>query len=299
MTASASAQPLVCVITPCYNDGQWLENCQQTVQAQTYPHIEWIVVDDGSEDQQTLTALTRLETEGITLLRNSHGGPSAARNVGIAHASGQYILPLDCDDAIDPTYIEKAVAAMQEDVSRRVVYCRADFAGEQSGEWALPDFEMGRFLADNIIFVTALFHRADWERAGGFSPDLPDGLEDYDFWLRLAEQGAQFYRIPEVLFHYQIHNSSRTQSMRADREKLQRSYHEVFSRHKALYLENAESCISAMRGIIIDQRLAIDQLHASETCLTQELIKARTHPLTLKLQRYPHLYALYRRLRGR
>ena len=76
---------LVSVIMPCYNDGAYIEESIANVWEQSYGNVELIVIDDGSDDAQTMQVLSRLD-ERCTLLHTNHGGPSAARNDGIAHA---------------------------------------------------------------------------------------------------------------------------------------------------------------------------------------------------------------------
>ena len=60
-------------------------------------------------------------------------------------------------------------------------------------------------LLDNIVFVTSMFYRSDWETVGGFKTNMDAGMEDYDFWLSILELGREIYQIPEVLFHEQLH----------------------------------------------------------------------------------------------
>ena len=105
----------VSVIMPCYNDGRYIEEAVESVFTQTYPDIELIVIDDGSDEQETLDVLERLRDK-IILLKTDHVRPAGARNYGIERASGKYILPLDSDDRIDKTYIEKRQICVEREV---------------------------------------------------------------------------------------------------------------------------------------------------------------------------------------
>lgn len=100
----------ISIIIPCYNDGKYIREAVSSALSQTYPHIEIIIVDDYSTDPYTQTILSQLAQEGITVIKTQSGkkGLPAARNTGIAQASGVYILPLDADDKIDASYAEKA-----------------------------------------------------------------------------------------------------------------------------------------------------------------------------------------------
>ena len=98
--------PSVSIVIPCYNDGKYLREAVSSALSQTYPHIEVIVVDDYSTDPHTQNILSQLVQEGIKVIKTQSGkkGLPAARNTGIAQASGVYILPLDADDKIDAAY---------------------------------------------------------------------------------------------------------------------------------------------------------------------------------------------------
>ena len=90
----------VSVVMPCRNDGSTLFEATASIGLEAQPQVELIVVDDGSDDGETLRALEALESRGICVLHTAGEGPSAARNAGIRAAQGRYILPLDADDRI-------------------------------------------------------------------------------------------------------------------------------------------------------------------------------------------------------
>ena len=66
--------------------------------------------------------------------------------------------------------------------------------------WELPPYSLSNMLVGNIIFISALFRKSDWEKVGGFCTDFKIGLEDYDFWLSILELGREVYQIPKRLF---------------------------------------------------------------------------------------------------
>ena len=103
----------VSVIMPCYNDGKYIREAIESVKNQTYLNIEIVVIDDGSEDNETCQILNGL-SEDVRLLKSEHLRPAGARNLGISKATGKYILPLDSDDKIDATYIEKCVNILND-----------------------------------------------------------------------------------------------------------------------------------------------------------------------------------------
>lgn len=242
----------VSVIMPCYNDGRYIEEAVESVIAQTYPDIELIVIDDGSDDQETLDILEHLRDQ-ITLLKTNHVRPAGARNYGIERATGKYILPLDSDDRIDRSYIEKAVKILENNENVGVVYCEAELFGEKSGKWELPAYSFENMLLDNVVFVTALFYREDWENAGGFNTHMLAGMEDYDFWLSILGLGKEIYQIPEVLFYYRIKPVSRTTGFQSDCGQMQATYRQIYDNHKEFYLKNSEEYAKILRDALIEQ----------------------------------------------
>ena len=243
----------ISVIIPCYNDGKYIEEAISSVRNQTYQNWEIIVIDDGSTDEKTIEVLSKLNREGITVLNGGHHGPAAARNLGISQAKGKYILPLDADDKIAPTYLEKAVKIMENMPEVGVVYCYAELFGKASGRWELANYSFSKMLFDNVVFVTSLFYREDWERIGGFSLALEHGLEDYDFWLSMLELGRQIYQIPEVLFFYRIKKVSRTTRLKDRTEHMKKMYEIIFENHKALYEKHYDILIPQLRNALLEQ----------------------------------------------
>lgn len=244
---------LVSVIMPCYNDGKYIKEAIESVKKQTYPEWELIIIDDGSDDEETVKIIESIEDDRITVLHTEHLRPAGARNHGIKHAKGKYILPVDSDDKIDPTYMEKAVKKIESDEKLGVVYCEADLFGEKSGKWDLPAYSFDKMLLDNVVFVTALFYKTDWEKLGGFNTNMAAGMEDYDFWLGILGLGREIYQIPEILFHYRIKPVSRTTGFQSDYTQMQEVYRQMYDNHKEFYAEYNEKYAKILRDALIEQ----------------------------------------------
>src|ERR1700748_3099533 len=102
---------LVSIIIPCYNSAVYIEETLRSVIAQTYKQWECIIVDNGSTDATAALVKKIVEQHpAIQYYSVPEKGVSRARNYGISQSKGLYILPLDSDDKIHSTYIEKAVA---------------------------------------------------------------------------------------------------------------------------------------------------------------------------------------------
>ena len=109
-TLKNSEKPTISIITPFYNGGKTLLETANSVFSQTYPYFEWIIVDDGSKDKESLKELDRVAKldDRIKVFHKENGGPSIARDYGVEKTSKdtKYIFFLDCDDILDKTMLE-------------------------------------------------------------------------------------------------------------------------------------------------------------------------------------------------
>lgn len=204
-------KPLVSVIVPIYNAAPYLQETLDSILASTYRPIEVIMVDDGSKDDSLhiAQAFCAIHTE-CSVIAQHNQGVSVARNNAIRHANGVYILPVDADDKIADTLIEKAVEVIENSNEVRVVGCRCWMFGAINKEWKLPKFSHSLLARKNMIPATALYRKTDWEQSGGYCEE-EIYREDWDFWLSMMELGGTFHKIDEVLFYYRItHHSRRT-----------------------------------------------------------------------------------------
>lgn len=229
---------LISVVVPCYNQGEFIQETLTSIGDQNYDDYEVVIVDDGSTDPKTKNILGSLNGGNTSVIRTTNQGLAAARNNGIREANGEFILPLDADDRIGPTYLEKAIAVFEAKPDVGIVYCKAETFGEVQGAWNIPEYSLEKMLLDNIIFCSAMFRKKDWEKVGGYDTDMTYGWEDYDFWLSLIERGVDVYRIPEVLFFYRVMESSMVRSKTIDQkvEMFVRVYH----KHHKLFDENID-----------------------------------------------------------
>jgi glycosyltransferase involved in cell wall biosynthesis len=234
-----SEECIVSIIIPCYNAGAYLEETVQSALAQTFRQLEIVVVDDGSTDQTTLDLLRNHQWPRTRVLRQENRGPSAARNAGIKVARGEFILPLDADDKIDPTYVAKAVKIFSEQSEVGIVYCKAMRFGKDEGPWELPAYTLREIVIDNVIFCAALYRKADWQMVGGYNELLRKGMEDYDFWIKLIHIGREVHQLDEYLFFYRILESSRTTGFMCDTSVIANTYAEIYRSNSAFFSKHA------------------------------------------------------------
>lgn len=202
-------KPLVSVIVPIYNAAPYLQETLDSILASTYRPIEVVMVDDGSTDNSLAIAKAYCEQHAeCQVITQDNRGVSAARNTAIKAAKGTYILPVDADDKIADTFIQKSVDIMEENDNVRVVGCRCWMFGVVNKEWELPTFSHALLARKNMIPATALYRKVDWESCGGYCEE-EIYREDWDFWLSMMELGGTFHKLDEVLFYYRISINSR------------------------------------------------------------------------------------------
>lgn len=202
---------LISVIVPCYNQGIYLKETIQSALASTYRPLEIIIINDGStDDSLELARVLEAQHPEVRVLDQANAGVTKARNVGIAAAQGEYILPLDGDDLISKNYIEKGMAILTSRPEVKVVYCQAEkFSDSSRKPWKLKPFSLQQLAKDNMIFVSALFRKADALAVGGFSEDMQLGREDWEFWIKLLKNGGEVVQLPEVGFLYRLTPTSK------------------------------------------------------------------------------------------
>lgn len=223
--------PIVSVVIPCYNYGQYLEDAIDSVLAQTHTNFEIIVVDDGSTDLDTIMLLNNLTKPKTKIVRTNNFKLPAARNNGIKEAKGKYICCLDADDLLKPTYLEKCLFKLE---TENVDICYTWVQEFGDGQAIIPtkEFDIDSLMYQNCLHVSALFKRTMWETVGGYNESMVYGYEDWDFWLAIAKFGGSGAKIDEPLFLYRKHGHSMISSALEKHDAL---YKQVKDNHKILY----------------------------------------------------------------
>jgi len=227
--------PAVSVVIPTYNRAALLRRALDSVRAQTFTNWEAIVVDDYSEDE-TEQVVASFEDPRIRLVRfRSAGVIAASRNYGIRLAHAPIVAFLDSDDAWYPDKLRRCLEAMTPDVdlvAHGLVYVKDGSPWKRKRSGPAHRATYRRLLYDgNCLTTSAVVVRKAWlDRIGAFIEDPAElirdlrrgrilkegglahvGSEDYDLWLRLAQAGARFAFVDEMLGEYHLHtqNSSR------------------------------------------------------------------------------------------
>lgn len=221
---------LVSIVIPCYNLGEYLPEAVESVCRQTYPEWEAVIVDDGSSDPETLRALWEFSRRGFQVLRTENRGASVARNHGIAHTRGDFILCLDADDVLLPEFLAATVPVLESEPEVGIVATNVDLFGWRTGVWHPQNHSPVTILWKNCVPSASLFRRICWQEAGGYK-DLA-ACQDWEFWISIVEHGWRWSVVDEVLYRYRQRRGSISEHREANRDGLLR---EIVSLHPALY----------------------------------------------------------------
>ena len=217
--------PLVSVIIPAYNAAATVEATIRSALGQSLRSIEVIVVDDGSTDATAKLVSRLVKTDRrLRLVQTENKGVAHARNLGIEHARGTFITPLDADDVWHPSKLEKQIAVFQQDPELGFVYCfndRIDFSDEIM--WRMHSYAVNGwgFLQHAIInFVgngsNIMVPRRVAVAMGGYSSALrkigAEGCEDWLLQLRIA-RNFKVACVPEYLVKYRTHAGNMSSNM--------------------------------------------------------------------------------------
>lgn len=228
----------ISIIIPIFNAEKYIVDAIESALNQTISDvIEIICIDDASTDRSVDIVKSRFcKDSSIQLIQLDYNqGVSAARNTGIRQAIGKFILPLDADDVIDPTYCEKALLAFDNNPELSVVYSEAyKFDDYSVWKWHLKSFTHRRILRSNIVFVSAVYRKVDWQDVGGYDESMLTGLEDWDFWLNFASRNKKFHRIDEYLFMYRQVKESRNKVLE-DKHKTNIIIKYIKSKHASFF----------------------------------------------------------------
>jgi glycosyltransferase involved in cell wall biosynthesis len=204
--------PLVSIVTPSYNQARFLEATIQSVLGQTYPNIEYIVIDGGSTDG-SVDVIRRYADRLAAWVSEKDAGQTDAVNKGFARAHGDILAWLNSDDVYRPDAVAEAVAFLETHPQVGMVYGDADFIdehGEAIGRFPAAQTDLRRLQRGYVhIPQQAAFWRADlWRKVGPLDPAFYFAM-DYDLWVRLARVSQIRYH-PRVWAGFRLHGASKT-----------------------------------------------------------------------------------------
>ena len=224
-----SYAPTISLVMSVYNAGRFLRPAMESVLAQTFGDVEYVVIDDGSSDESPKVLREYAERDArIRLTVRGNKGLTATLNEALGQARGEFIARMDCDDISKPDRFEKQLAAMRADPSLVCV----------GGHFELID-EKGRLLTrlrppgddaaiqklllaghTAICHPAAMIRREALSRVGNYDPYFKT-TQDLDLWLRLGEVG-RLGNIPEVVLQFRQHGGSVSETKREEQRRFGR-----------------------------------------------------------------------------
>ena len=202
-------KPLVSVVTATYNMAQYVAEALDSILGQTYPHIEAVVVDDGSKDNTQEVLARYADDPRVKIIHQENAGQTVAKNRGLAECTGAFVGFCDADNAWLPDKIASQLPAFEGSHPPSVVYGDLQFIDDKGEDLPTPKVQRhsgritGRLLADNFVpFNTCLVPRSIVDEVGGFDESLSMAI-DYDLWLRISTR-YEFLHMPKVMARYRI-----------------------------------------------------------------------------------------------
>lgn len=238
MCKTVNQQPLVSIITPCYNGEEYLHYYFDSILAQTYDRMELIFVNDGSTDQTEEVALSyrdALESCGIIFkyINKPNGGQASAMNVGFQHMTGKYLVWPDSDDVLSPDSIAKRVAFLEENPEYDFVRSNGEFIDFFTREVRCP-LTLEEDVSKSDIFLDLILERTycacgcymiKTEMLREIYPDLriyeSSAGQNWQILIPIAGRGKCGY-IDEKQYQIASRWNSHSRSKRALIEKTQR-----------------------------------------------------------------------------
>jgi glycosyltransferase involved in cell wall biosynthesis len=210
-TRSDATTALVTIVIPCYGQAHFLAEAIESALAQTYPHVEIIVVNDGSRDE---TASVAARYRAVRYVEQANQGLAAARNTGLAHSRGEFLVFLDADDRLLPHAVLIQMAVLMEQPTLGFVAGASRFISQDGTP--LPTIQRTpprgnayiALLRRNHMRMPAMvmFRRRVFEEVGAFDSDV-NACADYDMYLRVSRHYPVAFH-EELVAEYRRHDDN-------------------------------------------------------------------------------------------
>ena len=232
-------QSLCTVVIPYFNRGDTISETIDSLKSQTLTYFSVIIVDDGSSDLGSIKMLQKIEKDNpeYIIIRQRNNGVASARNAAIKIAKSRYIIGLDSDDILEPTYLEKTICLLEVNPQLSLATTDMRLFGINDEVYKQSEYDPMKLITSNMVITSAMYRRDAWKAVGGYTKQI--GYEDWEFWIKLAEHGFWGKRIPEPIFRYRTAASSRYID---DKSRHQLNVATIQSLHKN-YTENVRRLI--------------------------------------------------------
>lgn len=267
--ATGTQRPLVSVVIPCFNCAPYLEQTVDSVLEQTLGGIEVIIVDDGSTDDSVRVARRLIEEHpeaSIRLLEQRNSGhPGYTRNAGVLRARGEYVLCLDADDLLTPSFLAMCVATLDAHPEAGFAYADQFFFGASNSWLSVLEYDFHTLTRQNIVGgMAAVFRRSVWEEVGWFDPH--HRFEDWHFFIACGAAGRHGVKAHGTDWCYRVRDDGRFLTGGAPRDRLNKA--QLVARWSDLYTEAERAWAAAviagdpLADTVADERGRVPNLEA-------------------------------------
>lgn len=240
------------VITPSYNQGQFIERTIQSVLMQKVPGLEYIVVDGASTDN-TVEILKKYDSK-IKWISEPDKGQTHAINKGFAMTQGDIVGWLNSDDVYYPDSLNTICDFFASHPEVDVVYGEANHIDEQDSiiekyqteSWNIERLKDVCYICQPAVFL----RRSAYEKFGQLNESLQYCM-DYEYWLRLATKGANFYYLNQLIAGSRLHSATKTLGSRV---KVHKEINDMFKRY---FNKVPERWIGNYAHIYVEEQMGI------------------------------------------
>lgn len=217
-------EPLVSIITPFYNASEYFDECFNSVQNQTFPWFEWIIMDDGSTDSSALQILNDYAKRDsrIRVYHKINGGAASARNAAVEKATCDLLFFFDADDLIEENIIEMLFFTLYFHPEAAYSYTSIVTIGEKEYLWE-RDFSSNIERNENVLPMCSLVRTAAFKDVGGFDVIGRFFNEDWHLWLKLLSKRYIPAQIRQYSYWYRRLASGGLAALDKDKEMVKKN----------------------------------------------------------------------------
>lgn len=246
------AEDVEAVITS-FNQRDMILEAVRSLCEQTVLPSRIIIVDDGSKDKTSLEILNKIESDTaipvpVVVIQQPNSGVSTARNTGIRKSETPFVLVLDGDDKLKPSYIEQVCKLLRENTSMVAASSWMNTFGVLDSVICPTGGDINKFLSRNCCPATHILRHEVWEKSGGYDESMCSGFEDWDFFLSMLEtaQNAHIGIVCEPLIDYRTTSASSNIRSMSKRLELMRF---IIRKHIQSYKTHVEDAILGIEAI--------------------------------------------------
>lgn len=209
---------VISIITAAYNTKKYMEDTAKCLINQTFPYFEWLIVDDGSKDEESLAYLENIAKmdDRIKLLHKENTGLANTRDFGVEHSNSdsKYIIFVDDDDILDNTYLECAYWTLETNQEASWAFTDVVHFGKMN-YLSTTRFDPEEEKKSNNIVATALIRKSDFLKVGGYGLKEKNVNEDWNLWLKMIAEEMFPVRMSFFGFWYRRKESNESELARS------------------------------------------------------------------------------------